>query len=149
MGQFTWPSGADRELRPWPSGQIRKLKLHHDIRRDLIFDGFEHVSGAPHSHDEHDVTLPSDSVQEIASATTPVVNPEHITPSESRGIDPAMETALTVVMEPDIDFTPYESRVGEPLDSPPATDSEPHTFVPTKSDWAPIMEFTLADIFQH
>ena len=60
-----------------------------------------------------------------------------------------METALSVAMEPDTDFTPYESRVAEPLDSPPATDSEPPAPVPSESDWAPIMEFTSADIFQH
>ena len=60
-----------------------------------------------------------------------------------------METALSVAMEPDTDFTPYESRVAVPLDSSPATDSEPPTSVPIESNWAPIMEFTFADIFQH
>jgi len=107
------------------------------------------VSGAPHSHDEHDVTLLSSSVREIASATTPAVNLEQIAPSESGGIDPAMEAALSVAIEPDTDLSPYESRVAKPLDSPPATDSEPLTSVPVESDWAPIMEFTSADIFQH
>ena len=60
-----------------------------------------------------------------------------------------MEAALSVAMEPDTDFTPYESRVAEPLDSSPATDSEPPASVPIEYDWAPIMEFTPADIFQH
>ena len=64
-------------------------------------------------------------------------------------MDPAMEAALLVAIEPDTDFTPYESHVAEPLDSSPATDSEPHTSVPIESDWAPIMEFTSVDIFQH
>ena len=64
-------------------------------------------------------------------------------------MDPAMEATLSVVIEPDTDFTPYESRVAEPLDSPPAMDSEPPTSVPVESDRAPIMEFTSADIFQH
>ena len=54
-----------------------------------------------------------------------------------------------MAIEPDTDFTPYESRVAEPLDSPPATDSEPPTSVPVEFDGAPIMEFTSADIFQH
>ena len=120
-----------------------------DIRGDLIFDGFEPMSGAPHNHDEHDITLPSDSVQEIASATNTAFNPEQIAPSKDGGIDPAMEAALSVAMESDTDFTPYESRVAEPLDSSPATDSEPPASVPIESDWAPIMEFTSADIFQH
>ena len=101
------------------------------------------------NHDQYDVTLPSDSVREIASATTPAFNSEQIAPSEDGGIDPAMEAALSVAMEPDTDFTPYESRVTEPLDSSPAMDSEPPAFVPIESDWAPIMEFTSADIFQH
>ena len=63
-----------------PGHQVRFGNLNYtaDIHGDLIFDGFEPVSGAPHSHDEHDVTLPSDSVREIASATTPAVNPEEI-----------------------------------------------------------------------
>ena len=60
-----------------------------------------------------------------------------------------MEAALSVAMEPDTDFTPYESRVAEPLDSSPATDSELPASVPIESDWTPIMEFTSADIFQH
>ena len=134
-----------------PGHQVRFGNLNYtaDIRGDLIFDGFEPMSGAPHNHDEHDVTLPSDSVREIASATTPAFNPEQIAPSKDGGIDPAMEAALSVAMEPDTDFTPYKSRVAEPLDSSPATDSEPLTSVPVESDWAPIMEFTSTDIFQH
>ena len=60
-----------------------------------------------------------------------------------------MEAALSVAIELDTDFTPYESRVAEPLDSSPAMDSEPLTSMLVESDWAPIMEFTSADIFQH
>ena len=115
----------------------------------MIFDGFEPVSGTPHNHDEHDVTMSSDNVREIASATTLTFNPEQIAPSKDRGIDPTMEAALSVVIEPDTDFTPYESRVAEPRDSSPAMDSEMPASVPIESDWAPIMEFTSADIFQH
>ena len=61
-----------------PCHQVRFGNSNYtaDIRGDLIFDGFEPMSGAPHSHDEHDLTLPSDSVREIASATTPAFNPE-------------------------------------------------------------------------
>ena len=64
-------------------------------------------------------------------------------------MDPAMEAPLSVTIEPDTDFTPYESRVAEPLDSSSVTDSEPLVSAPVESDWAPIMEFTSADIFQH
>ena len=70
-----------------PGHQVRFGNLNYtaDIRGDLIFDGFEPMSRVPDNHDEHDVTLPSDSVREIASATTPAVNPEQIAPSESGG----------------------------------------------------------------
>ena len=56
-----------------PGHQVRFGSLNYtvDIRGDLIFDGFEPLSGAPHNHDEHDITLSSDSVRKIASATTP------------------------------------------------------------------------------
>ena len=82
---------------------------------------------APYSLDEHYVSLLLDSIQEIASAATPSINPEQVAPSESGGMDPAMEAALSVAIEPDTDFTPYESHVAEPLDSSLAMDSEPLT----------------------
>ena len=96
-----------------PGHQVRFGSLNYtvDIRGDLIFDGFEPMPDAPHSHDEQDVTLPSDNVREIASAATPAFNLEQVAPSESRGMDPAMEAALLAAIEPDTDFTPYESRV--------------------------------------
>ena len=95
-----------------PGHQVRFGSLNYtaDIRGDFIFGGFEPMSDTPHSRDEHDVTLPSDNIQEIASATTSAVNPEQIAPSESGGIDPTMEAALSVAIEPDTDFTPYGSR---------------------------------------
>ena len=50
-----------------PGHQVRFGSLNYtaDIRRDFIFDGFEPMSGAPHNHDEHDLALPSDRVQEM------------------------------------------------------------------------------------
>ena len=46
-----------------PGHQVRFGNLNYtaDIRGDLIFDGFEPMSGAPHDHDEHDLALPPDS----------------------------------------------------------------------------------------
>ena len=64
-------------------------------------------------------------------------------------IDPATEAVFSVAIEPGIDLTLHESRDAKLPDSSPATDSEPPTPVPIESDWAPIMEFTSADIFQH
>ena len=48
-----------------PSHQVRFGNLYYtaDIHGDLIFDGFEPMSGVPHSRDKHDVTLPSDNVR--------------------------------------------------------------------------------------
>ena len=45
-----------------PGHQVRFVSLNYtaDIRGDLIFDGFEPMSGALNSHDEHDLDLPSD-----------------------------------------------------------------------------------------
>ena len=133
-----------------PGHQVKFGNLNHtaDIRGDLIFNGFEPMSGAPHNHDEHDLALPSNNVREITPATPPALNPEQIAPSVDGWMDPATEAAHSVAIAPNTDFTSYETRVAEPLDSSPATDSEPLVSVPIKSDWAPIMEFTSADIFQ-
>ena len=97
------------------------------------------MSGAPHDHDKHDLSLPSDSVWEITPATTPAFNPEQIAPSEDGWMDHATEAAHSVVIEPNTDFTSYETRVAEPLDSSSATGSEPPASVPIESDWGPIL----------
>ena len=60
-------------------------------------------------------------------------------------MDPATEALPSAAIEPNIDLTLYESRVVRLPDPSPARDSKPPT--PIKSDWAPIMEFTFADIF--
>ena len=70
-------------------------------------------------------------------------------PSEEGWIDPATEAAHAAAIEPNIDFTSYETCVARPLDSSPATGSEPPASVPIESDWAPIMEFSSVVIFQH
>ena len=64
-------------------------------------------------------------------------------------MDPAKEAATSVAIEPNTDLTSYEAVVIGPSDSSPATGFELHTSIPIKPDWAPIMEFTSADIFQH
>ena len=50
-------------------------------------------------------------------------------------------------MEPNTNLVPCETRDSEAPDSSP--DSEPTAPLPTNPDWAPVMEFTAADIFQH
>ena len=87
----------------------------------MIFDGFEPMSGAPHSHDEHDLALPPDGVREITHVATPALNSEQIAPSEDGWMDPATEVAYSAAIEPNTDFTSYETCVAGSLDSSPAT----------------------------
>ena len=51
-----------------PGHQVRFGSLNYttDIRGDLILNRFEPLPCASRSHDEYDLALPSDSVQEIA-----------------------------------------------------------------------------------
>ena len=99
------------------------------------------LPSAPHGHDEHDLALSSDSVQETAPATAPTLNSEPIAPSMDGWIEPAMEAVFSAAIEPSIDLTLHGSRDAELPDSYPATDSEPPAPVPIEFDWAPIMEF--------
>ena len=105
------------------------------------------MSGAPHNHDEHDLTPPSDGVQEITPVATPALNLGQSAPSEDGWMDPTTEAARLVAIEPNTDFTSYETCVTAHLDSSPATGSAPPASMPIEPDWAPIMEFTSADIF--
>ena len=105
------------------------------------------MSGAPNSHDKHDLDLPSDSVREITPTAAPALNPEQIVPSEDGWMDPATEAAHSSAMVPNTDFAFNEVRVIGSSDSFPAIGSEPRASVPVDIDWAPI--FTSADIFQH
>ena len=132
-----------------PGHQVRFGSLNYtaDIRGDLIFDGFEPLPCASHGHNEYDLALPSDSVQEIAPAAALTLNSEPVGPSMDGWMDPATETLSSSVIEPNIDLTLHESRVVRLADPSPATDSEPPASVPSESDWEPIMEFTSADIF--
>ena len=123
------------------------LNYTADIRGDLIFDGFEPMTGAPYSHDEHDLDLPSDGVQEIAPAAALALDPVKIVPSEDGRMDPATKPAQSTVIEPNIDFTSTEVCVIGPSDLSLAIGSKPHVSVPIRSNWAPILEFSSADIF--
>ena len=78
------------------------------------------MAGAPHSHDEHDLDLPSDGVQEIAPAAALALNLEQIVPSEDGWMDPAMEAAHSSTLEPNTDPTSYEAGIIGPSDSSPA-----------------------------
>ena len=83
----------------------------------------------------------------VTPVATPALNPEKIVSSEDGWMDPAMEAAHSSASEPNTDPTSCEGGVIGPSDSSPVTGPEPHTSVPIESDWAPVMEFTAADIF--
>ena len=105
--------------------------------------------GAPDNHDLHDLDRHSDSVREITPATTPAFNPEQITQSKDGRMDPAPEAGHSSEVEPNTDFTPKEACDTGPPNPYPAVGSRPRTSEPAESGWAPVMEFTATDIFQH
>ena len=62
-------------------------------------------------------------------------------------MDAASGAAIPTAIEPNTSPVLCETRDSKESDSSP--DSEPSAPLPIESDWAPIMEFTAADIFQH
>ena len=77
----------------------------------------------------------------------PTLSSEPTAQIEDGWLDTASGAATSTVMEPNTDLVPCKARDSEVSDSSP--DSEPPAPPPIESDWAPIMEFTAADIFQH
>ncbi len=129
--------------------QVRFGSLNYtaDIRGDLIFDGFKPLLSAPHCHDEHDLALPPNSALEAAPASAPTLNSEPTAPIEDGWLDTASGAAISTAIEPNTSPILCEARDSKEPDSSP--DSEPSAPLPIEPDWAPIMEFTAADIFQH
>ena len=123
------------------------LNFTAEIRGDLIFDGFEPQPSAPHCLDGHDLALLPDSALEAAHESAPTLNSEPTAQIEDGWLDTASGAATSMVMEPNTDLVPCEARDSEVPDSSP--DSKPLAPLPIESGWAPIMEFTAADIFQH
>ena len=68
-------------------------------------------------------------------------------PSEDGWMDPAPKTAHSSAIEPDTSLVPRKARDSEVPDSDP--DSVNPTPLLFKPDWAPVMEFTATDVFQH
>ena len=62
-------------------------------------------------------------------------------------MDTASGAAISTAIEPNISLVHCEARDSKVLDSFP--DPEPSAPPPIESEWAPIMEFTATDIFQH
>ena len=99
-----------------PGHQVRFGSLNYtaDIRGDLIFDGFEPMTGALNSLGEHDLDLPSDGVQEITHVATPALNLEKIVPSKDGWMDPSTEAAHLSALEPNTDSASKEICVSGP-----------------------------------
>ena len=133
-----------------PGHQVRFGNLNYtaDVRGDLIFDGSRLVSRATYDHDVHNLDLQSDSVRNIAPAIALDFVPEQVAPSEDGWIDPASKAAHSLALEHTDPF-PKGICISGPLDSSPDVCSRPHAPVPVESNWAPVMEFAAADIFQH
>ena len=134
-----------------PGNQVRFGSLNYvaDIRGDLIFDGFEPMATAPCHHDEHDLNLSSDHIQEIVPVTALALDPEQIASSEDGKLNPTTEAADSAALEPHTDPTLSGICVTETLGSSPATGSEPCASASFELDQAPIVDFSSADIFRH
>ena len=118
-----------------------------DVRGDLIFDGFEPQPSAPHCRDGHDLALPPNSAQEAAPVSAPTLSSEPTAPIEDEWLDADSGAAISTAIEPNTSLVLCEARDSKVPDSFP--DSEPSAPLPIEFDWAPIMEFATADIFQH
>ena len=132
-----------------PGHQVRFGSLNYmsDIRGDLIFDGFEPQPGAPHCRDGYDLALPPNSTPEAtpASASAPTLSSEQTAPIEDGWLDTTSGAADSTAIEPNTSINLCAARDSKVPDSFP--DSEPLGPPPIESDWAPIMEFTVVDIF--
>ena len=118
-----------------------------DIRGDLIFNGFEPQRSAPHYLDGHDIALPPNSALEAAHASVPTIDSEPTAPIEDQWLDATSGAVISEVIEPNPSLVLCKARHSKVPDSSPH--SEPPAPLPMKSDWAPIMEFAVTDIFQH
>ena len=132
-----------------PGRQVRFGSLNYmaDIHGDLIFDGFEPQPSTPHCLDGYDIALPPNSALEAAYASVSTIDSEPTAPIEDQRLDAASGAAISEAIEPNSSPALRIARDSEEPDSSP--NSEPPAPLPIKSDWAPIMEFTAADIFQH
>ena len=123
------------------------LNYMTDICGDLIFDGFEPQPGAPHGRDGYDLALPPDGTPEAAPASAPTLSSEPTAPIEDRWLDTASGVVVSTAIEPNTSIILCAARDSKVPVS--FLDFEPSAPLPIESDWAPIMEFTAADIFQH
>ena len=79
--------------------------------------------------------------------SAPTLSSQPTAPIKDGWLDTASGAAISTAIEPNTSLILREARDSKVPDSFP--DSEPLAPRPIKSDWAPIMEFTATDIFQH
>ena len=65
------------------------------------------------------------------------------------GVDLALQTAHSLMLEPNTGLTSVVAYDFGPPDSHPDVGSCPRAPEPAEPGWAPVMEFTAVDIFQH
>ena len=93
------------------------------------------------------VTIMENYIRGVTPVSAPTLNPEPDSPIEDEWLDTASGATISAAIEPNsipVLCEDLDSRV--PNSSP---DSEPSAPLLIESDWAPVMEFTAADIFQH
>ena len=93
-----------------------------------------------HRHDEHDLNLSSDCVQEIVPVIALALDPQQSAPSKDGRLNLATEAANSAALEPNTDLTSNEACVIGISDSSPAIGSEPRVSAPIESDRAPTLE---------
>ena len=114
----------------------------------MIFDGFGPPPEAPNSHNEHGLDLLSDVARDIVPAEASDINPGQVALPKDGGLDPAPQAVPSSAMWPNTG-PPGEAYDSVPPDSYPVVGSSPRVPESTEPGWAPVMEFTAADIFQH
>ena len=103
----------------------------------------------PDSHDKHGLDLLSDTVRDIIPEAALDLNPGQVVVPVDGGLDPDPQAAHLSAVEPNMGPTSVEACNPGPPDSYPAVGPGPLTLEPVGSGWAPVMEFTTANIFQH
>ena len=79
--------------------------------------------------------------------SAPSFSSEPTAPIEDEWLDTASGAAMSTAIEPNTSLVLREARDSKVPDSFP--DSGSSAPLPIEPDWAPIMEFAAADIFQH
>ena len=130
-----------------PGRQVRFGSLNYtaDIHGDLIFDGFEPRPTAPRCHEGHDLALPLDNARSAAQVSAPIISSEPTALVGDGWLDATPGAAISTAIEPNTSLVLCKARDSKVPDSAP--DSESSAPLSIEPDWAPIMEFTAADIF--